>query len=159
MYANKNSRAFFRNNDNSKFFQQKTVTDTKTQDNWQIDKFSSLLPQQQQQWQQKQFKKLEARCSRLKREQNTKNYLNILVDLSSKSKNPFFSIIWQLMNITAFFSTVPSFIFYYAIVISFVEKVFYLYFINEWYFQRFSQFAWLRKLLRTIWHLSRSIKH
>ena len=37
----------------------------------QIDKFSSLLPQQQwqqQQWQQQQqqFKKLEARCSRLK---------------------------------------------------------------------------------------------
>ena len=31
-----------------KFFQQKTVTDTKTQDNRQIDKFSSLLPQQQQ---------------------------------------------------------------------------------------------------------------
>ena len=62
----KNSRAFFRNNDNNKFFQQKTVTDTKTQDNWQIDKFSSLLPQQKQQWQQQQFKKLEARCSRLK---------------------------------------------------------------------------------------------
>ena len=45
-----------------KFFQQKTVTHMKTQNNWQIDKFSSLLPQQQQH----QFKKLGARCSRLK---------------------------------------------------------------------------------------------
>ena len=33
----------------------------------QIDKFSSLLPQQQWQQQQQQFKKLEAQCSRLKR--------------------------------------------------------------------------------------------
>ena len=44
-----------------KFFQHKTVSDSKTQYNWQIDKFSSLLPQQQQ-----QFRKLEVRCSHLK---------------------------------------------------------------------------------------------
>ena len=45
------------------------LSDTKTQANWQIDKFSSLLPQQWQwqQQQQQQFKELEARCSRLKR--------------------------------------------------------------------------------------------
>ena len=48
----------------------------KTQDNWQIDKFSSLLPQQQWQ-QQQQFKELEARCSRLKSNQKESDAQNL----------------------------------------------------------------------------------